>query len=129
MYWYYTIIEPNRRERICVVLGFETRIGKIIMTKKEWENLKIDDKVIYFNKIYTINRFSFGCKQAEIISENGHKTWVGRTSIEYAEQKTNKFTDETLMPFGKYKGEKLINVPASYLLWLYTSKRGSRNFK
>lgn len=40
-------------------------------------------------------------------------------TIEYAEQKTNKFTDETLMPFGKYKGEKLINVPASYLLWLY----------
>lgn len=29
------------------------------------------------------------------------------------------FTDETRMPFGKYKGTKLANVPASYLLWLY----------
>lgn len=29
------------------------------------------------------------------------------------------YTDETPMPFGKYKGTKLANVPASYLLWLY----------
>ncbi len=28
-------------------------------------------------------------------------------------------TDNSLMPFGKYKGEKMANVPASYLLWLY----------
>lgn len=28
-------------------------------------------------------------------------------------------TDESLMPFGKYKGEKMANVPASYLLWIY----------
>ena len=28
-------------------------------------------------------------------------------------------TDESLMPFGKHKGEKLANVPAHYLLWLY----------
>lgn len=27
-------------------------------------------------------------------------------------------TDESLMPFGKHKGTKMINVPASYLLWL-----------
>lgn len=27
--------------------------------------------------------------------------------------------DTDLMPFGKYKGEKLANVPASYLLWCY----------
>ena len=26
-------------------------------------------------------------------------------------------TDESPMPFGKYKGDKMINVPASYLLW------------
>lgn len=30
-----------------------------------------------------------------------------------------KLTDESLMPFGKHKGEKMANVPASYLLWLY----------
>jgi len=29
------------------------------------------------------------------------------------------FTDNSLMPFGKHKGTKLINVPADYLLWLY----------
>ena len=27
--------------------------------------------------------------------------------------------DESIMPFGKHKGEKLANVPAKYLLWLY----------
>ena len=28
-------------------------------------------------------------------------------------------TDESIMPFGKHKGEKLANVPPSYLLWLF----------
>ena len=27
-------------------------------------------------------------------------------------------TDESLMPFGKYKGTKMANVPADYLVWL-----------
>lgn len=27
--------------------------------------------------------------------------------------------DESIMPIGKYKGEKLANVPSEYLLWLY----------
>lgn len=27
--------------------------------------------------------------------------------------------DSTPMPFGKHKGEKMANVPADYLLWLY----------
>lgn len=27
-------------------------------------------------------------------------------------------TDESIMPFGKYKGEKLANIPADYLLRL-----------
>lgn len=32
----------------------------------------------------------------------------------------DKMTDESLMPaWSKYKGQKLANVPASYLLWLY----------
>lgn len=30
-----------------------------------------------------------------------------------------RLTDEDPMPFGKYKGEKMTNVPAEYLLWLY----------
>lgn len=32
-------------------------------------------------------------------------------------------TDDSLMPFGKYKGEKLANVPAAYLLWLYVNNK------
>lgn len=32
-----------------------------------------------------------------------------------------KLTDESLMPFGKYKNEKMANVPSSYLLWLYNN--------
>jgi uncharacterized protein (DUF3820 family) len=31
--------------------------------------------------------------------------------------------DNSIMPFGKYKGEKLANVPPSYLLWLYENER------
>jgi len=30
-----------------------------------------------------------------------------------------KMTDESLMPFGKYKGYAMVNIPADYLLWLY----------
>ena len=33
------------------------------------------------------------------------------------------FDDKSPMPFGKYRGEKLANVPASYLLWLYGEVR------
>jgi uncharacterized protein (DUF3820 family) len=32
---------------------------------------------------------------------------------------TKPLTDNDIMPFGKYKGKALINVPAKYLLWLY----------
>jgi len=28
-------------------------------------------------------------------------------------------TDESIMPIGKYKGEKMANIPPDYLLWLY----------
>lgn len=31
-------------------------------------------------------------------------------------------TDESLMPFGKYRGEKMANVPASYLMWAWDNK-------
>ena len=34
-----------------------------------------------------------------------------------------KYTDETLMPWGKYKGLKMANVPADYLLWLYENNK------
>ena len=31
------------------------------------------------------------------------------------------YTDDSLMPFGKYKGQKLANVPDSYLIWLHNN--------
>lgn len=30
----------------------------------------------------------------------------------------NKLTDKSLMPFGKYQGKILQEVPANYLLWM-----------
>lgn len=30
-----------------------------------------------------------------------------------------ELTDESLMPWGKFKGEKMIDVPTWYLDWLY----------
>lgn len=30
-----------------------------------------------------------------------------------------KLTDESLMPFGPYRGRQMANVPAQYLFWLY----------
>lgn len=34
-------------------------------------------------------------------------------------------TDESPMPFGKHKGEKMANVPAEYLLWCYENEKCS----
>jgi len=28
-------------------------------------------------------------------------------------------TNESIMPIGKYRGEKMANVPPEYLLWMY----------
>lgn len=30
-------------------------------------------------------------------------------------------TDDSLMPLGKYKGTKMANVPANYLIWFYVN--------
>ncbi len=32
-------------------------------------------------------------------------------------------TDETPMPYGKYKGKQMADVPADYLLWLYENNK------
>lgn len=32
-------------------------------------------------------------------------------------------TDESIMPWGKYKGYEMQNVPASYLIWLYENDK------
>lgn len=38
-------------------------------------------------------------------------------------------TDLDLMPFGKYKGDKMEDVPASYLLWLRDHGVSNREVK
>jgi len=40
-----------------------------------------------------------------------------------------KLTDESPMPWGKYKGDKMIDVPAYYLMWLYENKHYSKDVK
>lgn len=30
-----------------------------------------------------------------------------------------EFNDNSVMPFGKYKGKKMIEIPADYLIWLH----------
>lgn len=34
-------------------------------------------------------------------------------------------TDDSPMPWGKYQGTKLVNVPGHYLLWIYHNMRRS----
>lgn len=38
-------------------------------------------------------------------------------------------TDNSLMPFGKYSGEKMGDVPASYLLWFKDEAKGKTIFQ
>ena len=38
-------------------------------------------------------------------------------------------TDESPMPWGKYKGEQMINIPASYLIWCYDNGKCSGDVK
>lgn len=40
-----------------------------------------------------------------------------------------KFTDESVMPFGKHRGTKLGDVDASYLLWLLNELRDEERIK
>ena len=40
-----------------------------------------------------------------------------------------KFTDQSLMPYGKYKGSKMANVPPDYLIWLLDNDRCSGDVK
>ena len=37
--------------------------------------------------------------------------------------------DSSLMPYGKHKGDKMIDVPASYLIWLYENDKCSKEVK
>ncbi len=31
--------------------------------------------------------------------------------------------DNSLMPYGKYKGEKMANIPSFFLIWLYDNNK------
>jgi hypothetical protein len=42
---------------------------------------------------------------------------------ETAPKHHSRVQDTDIIDFGKYKGEKFGNVPASYLLWLYENDR------
>lgn len=37
--------------------------------------------------------------------------------------KNQPLLDTSPMPFGKFKGDKMENVPATYLLWLYNNNK------
>lgn len=39
------------------------------------------------------------------------------------------FTDQTVLAFGKHKGEKLENIPAGYLIWLWNNGMWKKNGK
>ena len=40
-----------------------------------------------------------------------------------------KLTDSSRMPFDKYINEKMANVPASYLMWLYDNNKCNQQVK
>jgi len=40
-----------------------------------------------------------------------------------------ELTDQSLMPFGKHQGEKLANVPARYLLYIFENFTLHENLK
>jgi len=40
-----------------------------------------------------------------------------------------KITDETIISFGQYKGQKKMeDIEASYLIWLYDNKKCPKNY-
>lgn len=41
----------------------------------------------------------------------------------------SELDDESPMPYGKYEGDAMIDVPAKYLLWLYDNDRCSESVK
>lgn len=44
--------------------------------------------------------------------------------VEFSRQNLNlnkTMTDQSIMPFGKFKGQRMSDIPASYLLWLWNN--------
>lgn len=38
-------------------------------------------------------------------------------------------TDKSPMPFGKYQGTEMANIPADYLIWLYENNKCNKEVK
>jgi len=49
-------------------------------------------------------------------------TTTAETDLSKIPVEEDRFCDDTLMPFGKYKGTPLRNVPISYLRWLWDQR-------
>ena len=47
----------------------------------------------------------------------------GIYDIKEPKKNQDEVTDETPMPFGKYKDDRMDEVPAEYLLWLYDNDK------
>lgn len=47
----------------------------------------------------------------------------------YPRPTTQKLTTSSIMPFGKFKGLSLGNIPGSYLLWLLKENKLSTSLK
>lgn len=59
-----------------------------------------------------------------------HVNYLTIIFIEMAEGKyRTKLTDNSPMPWGKFQGVKMANVPAKYLLWLNDSGKASSDVK
>lgn len=70
-------------------------------------------------------------KNLQIADLNGQLYLFERREINLKRlnEMENKLTDESLMPFGKYKDYSMINVPASYLIWLYENDKCNKLVK
>lgn len=109
------------------------------MTKNQWYNIRVGSKVWKnhndiewvdgVSKIKqvkltgVVKTINSNCSQV-LVDWGNSEIWYGRLGIELEEPltenikpKTMTYTDQTIMPFGKYKGLPLVEVPPSTLLW------------
>jgi len=49
--------------------------------------------------------------------------------MNFSEYDYESMTDCSLMPYGKYEGTKMCNVPANYLIWLHENDRCSEQVR